>query len=198
MRKKQRGMTLPEAVVSVAILGLLVAIVLPALDRMIRRAALRGAALTVFDLLRITQEDARLLATERGVKFELAGGEWRYAVYEDGNRDGVRNRDIASGVDRLVDGPRPLFPHKAFARIGLAPAVPDPDTGKPMPLGASAVQFNSSTICSFAVTGDGTPGSIYLTNGRGDEAAMVRSSGNGGALRILYYGLEGIGWRLSR
>lgn len=195
---KEKGMTLPEAVVSVAILGLLVAVVLPALDRMVRRAALRGAALTVIDVLRIAQEDARLLDRERGVKFDLVNGEWRYAVYEDGNRDGVRNKDIASGADRLIDGPRPLFPQHTWARVGLAPAVPDPDTGKPMPFGASAVQFNSSTICSFSVNGDGTPGSIYLTNGRGDEAAMVRSSGNGGALRILYYGLDGVGWRLAR
>jgi prepilin-type N-terminal cleavage/methylation domain-containing protein len=196
--RKERGMTLPEAMVTVAILGMLVAIVLPALDRMIRRAALRSAALTVFEKLRITQEDARLLATERGVKFDQVDGEWRYAVYEDGNGDGVRNKDIASGKDILIEGPRPIFPPKTFARIGLVPAIPDPDTGKPMSVGASAVQFNSSTICSFAVTGDGTPGSIYFTNGREDEAAMVRSSGNGGALRILYYGLDGVGWRLAR
>jgi prepilin-type N-terminal cleavage/methylation domain-containing protein len=198
MRKQQRGMTLPEAVVSVAILGLLVAVALPALDRMIRRAALRGAALTVIEVLRIAQEDARLLDRERGVKFELFGGEWRYAVYEDGNRDGVRNKDIASGADRLIDGPHPLPRHPTFARIGLVDAIPDPDTGRPMPIGASAVQFGTSTICSFSVNGDGTPGSIYLTDGREDEAAMVRSSGNGGALRILYYGLDGVGWRLAR
>jgi type II secretory pathway pseudopilin PulG len=191
-------MTLPEAVTTLAILGMLLCIVLPALDRMLRRAALRGAAAAVIDVLRVTQEDARLLARDRGVKFEQTGGEWRYAVYEDGNGDGVRNKDIASGVDRLIEGPRALFPRKAFAQVGLAPALPDPDTGKPMPSGAPAVQFNSSTICSFAPTGDATPGSVYLTNGRADEAAMVRSSGSNGALRILYYGVEGVGWRLAR
>ncbi|HKO57447.1 MAG TPA: hypothetical protein VJ276_16355 [Thermoanaerobaculia bacterium] len=191
-------MTLPEAVTTLAILGMLLCIILPALDRMLRRAALRGAAAAVSDVLRITQEDARLLARDRGVKFDSVDGQWRYAVYEDGNADGVRNKDIASGTDRLIEPPRPLFSRKSFAQVGLAPSLPDPDTGQPMPPGKSAVQFNSSTICSFAPTGDATPGSIYLTNGRSDEAAMVRSSGNGGALRVLYYGLEGVGWRLAR
>ena len=114
-----------------------------------------------------------------------AYGGWNYAIYADGDNDGVLNEDIAKGIDKLEQGPEPLVSPRALATIGIPPrGLPDPDGGPRIGPEASPVQFNRSMLCSFASDGSGTPGSIYLRTVAGD-AAVVRCSGAGGRISVL-------------
>ncbi len=124
--------------------------------------------------LRALFQRVRLLAVARdravGLRFMVRGGVWHYAVYQDGDSDGVRNEDIASGKDIEIEPPR-AFIHPA-ARIG----VPDKDVRDPMNGGLLShrlpVRFNRSSVCSFSRSGEATNGSIVLTNGV--DATLLR------------------------
>jgi prepilin-type N-terminal cleavage/methylation domain-containing protein len=182
----QRGYTLVEMLVTVAIVGLFTTISLASLSNILWRAALRGAVVRICGLMAMTQEDAMAMRRGRAIKFlREADGGWSYAVFTDGDDDGVRNDDIDRGVDVLVQGPDVLVSPRAMATIGIpARGVPDPDGGRRIGPDASPVQFNRSLLCSFAADGSGTPGSIYLRTVAGD-AAVVRCSGEGGRVSVL-------------
>jgi len=193
---RQRGYSTMELAVSLAIFGIVAGIAVPAIVSLTQRAALRVGIARVYDLLRLTKEQAVSLAANRGIKFfRDEDGSWSYAVYDDGDGDGVLNADIESGVDPLVDGPEVLLPATGAATIGIPPdGVPDPDGGRRILPVAAPIQFNRSTICSFAMDGSSTPGSIYLRTVSGD-AAVIRASGDGGRLTILLLAKGSSRWR---
>ena len=98
------------------------------------------------------------------------------SVVQDGNRDGVRTRDIATQVDRLIE-PRmllsELFPGVA---IGLAPQTP---ASQPVTLGGT-------NILSFTPAGTSTSGSVYVLGRDGTQWA-VRVLGVTARVRLLRF-----------
>ena len=195
MKSCERGHSLLELLIALTITASMLAITLPALARVQRLTALRGAA----SEMRVIFDQARQLAVARnrniGIKFSAGNPGWNYAIYEDGDGDGVLNKDIASGADRLIRYPRPVLNGSKFGRIGLpVPPVPDPDSGKLMAANASPVRFNQSAICSFSRHGEGTSGSIYLTDGY-ETAAVLRINGTTGRIRTLTYDRAAKKWK---
>jgi prepilin-type N-terminal cleavage/methylation domain-containing protein len=188
-----RGMTFVECTVTMAIMGILLLCVVPALDGMLRRCALATAAEHVREPMMRAQGTAAALSRNCGVYYFLQNGEWMYAIYSDENGNGVLRSEIANGTDRRIEGPAPLLNVSAPIEIGIGDGITDPDTLEPFAEGSSPVEFNNSFICSFSQFGSGTPGSIFLTDG-GALAAVVRSSGADGNLRKLYYTGKGKKW----
>jgi prepilin-type N-terminal cleavage/methylation domain-containing protein len=195
MERSQRGMSLMELLVVLVLVALLTNLGVETLIRKARRVALRMTAINLQQAMQRVQFDSYGNSEYRGMRFSRTAGGWEYAVYEDGDRDGVLNADILSGIDVLVEGPFALTDRVVIATIGVPPrSIPHPDTGQPFPETMKAVNFNQSSICSFSPSGDATPGTIYLVNGTSGEAAMVRSSGEGGRIRAMFYGFGGKGW----
>jgi type II secretory pathway pseudopilin PulG len=192
---KQRGHTLAEIVVTMGSLGLITCITLPALSSILWRAMMRGAVVRVQSLLVNTQEEAIAMQKNRAVKFiRDDNGGWSYAIYTDGDGDGVLNADIAKGIDPLVEGPDILVDPQSMAIIGIpADGLPDPDGGARLTAETAPVQFNRSTLCSFSPDGSGTPGSVYLRTVGGD-AAVVRCSGETGRISVLQLNHWGRKW----
>ncbi|HET7437150.1 MAG TPA: GspH/FimT family pseudopilin [Thermoanaerobaculia bacterium] len=184
--RNQRGLSLIELLIVVAIIGLIAGVGLPSFASMHRRNAVKAACAelrTTFYLAR-----SRAIAHDRnsGLKFETVDGEWRFALYDDGDGDGLRSDDIRRGVDRRVTPLRRVLPESAAAKIGLPPVpIVDPD-GDRIAAGASPVQFNRSTICSFSPVGSSTPGTIYITDDVG-ELWAVRVYGTTAKMRLLRY-----------
>jgi Tfp pilus assembly protein PilE len=182
----EAGQSLVELVGVMAVAGLLAGIAMPQVLNATRRVALRSVAGSLIHTMLLAQAEAGAHSCNRALKFTQSGDDWSVAVYEDENGNGVRNDEIARGVDRLVVAPCDYPRNGPAAWIGFPDdPVNDPDTGKPIPAGTSPVNFNSSTLCSFSPSGDGTPGSVYITDGV--NAAMVRSSGSSGAVRFYLY-----------
>lgn len=191
MSRQSRGLSLIELLIVIVIVGLMISITLPSFGKMRRRAALQAAASELRSQFRLARSRAIAHNVNCGLKFLLLGGEWHFAIYEDGDDDGVRNDDIKSGKDRLIARPRVVFPTSKIVAIGLLDiTIKDPDGDSLAPT-KSPVVFNASTICSFSPLGQSTPGTIYITD-RGMDLYAVRVFGTSAKIRVLRY-LRGAG-----
>ncbi len=142
---------------------------------------------------------ARALATTMGVtvgvKFRSDGGRYEWALYRDGNGNGVRTAEINSGVDRSL-GLAVAWP-RSDVRPGILTGTPVPDPSSPgrnLDRVEDPIRFNNSDICSFSPVGESTPGSVYLWDGR-DRMAVVRIFGRSAKVRTLYYFRGEKSWR---
>jgi hypothetical protein len=122
-----------------------------------------------------------------GLKFRKNGDRFEWTLYGDGNGNGIRTAEIASGVDR------PLGVYFPWSRNDVRPAimtgtrVPDPSTpGRYLDRIDDPIRFNNSEICSFSPIGESTPGSVYLWDSR-NRMAVVRVFGATAKVRVLYY-----------
>ncbi|HUJ14080.1 MAG TPA: prepilin-type N-terminal cleavage/methylation domain-containing protein [Thermoanaerobaculia bacterium] len=192
---RQTGSSLLELIVVLAILGILVTMSTSATSTIVRRADLRAATGHIRSILELANEQGQVKGTYRAVRFTEVNGVWFYAIYEDGNGNGVSSDEIIRGIDRQIQAPQPLLPTPSGgAAIGFPPAgTVDPDTGRPFTGDPKGIQFGRSSMCSFSEYGDCTPGTIYLTDGV-SAGALVRCSGAGGQIRVLYYGLTTSSW----
>lgn len=189
----KRGYSLLELLTVIAILGILVTAAVPAFASIHRRGALRAAAVEVRSILNLARSRAIASGKNCGLKFLQIGGEWHFALYEDGDGDGVRNDDIKRGTDRMVAPPRAVFAPSSIVTIGLLrETIKNPDGEKLKPT-QSPVAFGKSAICSFSPLGESTPGTIYLTD-HGRDLYAVRVYGATAKVRVLRYDRDKKRW----
>jgi hypothetical protein len=147
----------------------------------IRSAAAEvGAALYRARMFALTQ------GVNVGVKYRTRNGRAEWTLYGDGNGNGVRSADIASGVDRPIGILTTWGRNDVRPAIMTGAAVPDPDGSGRLSPSSDPIRFNVSDICSFSAVGESTPGSIYLWDGH-DRMGVVRVYGRTAKIRTLYY-----------
>lgn len=189
------GLSSVELVAVIALVSALAAATARGAFQLQSALAVRSAAAE----LAATFFRARAFAITRGVsvgvKFRKDGGRYEWALYRDGNRNGIRSAEIASGVDRPL-GIAIVWPRNDV-RPGILEGgfVPDPSTpGLKLDNPDDPIRFGSSDICSFSPAGESTPGSVYLWDGR-DRMAVVRVFGRSAKVRTLYYFRGEKSWR---
>lgn len=185
-RNEPAGYSLAEMLAVVAIIGLFILISLPAFGSIQRRFALRAATAEMRSIFHVARMRAIARGRHAGLKFIRVGNEWSFAVYDDGDGDGLRNDDIARNIDKLVAPPRPVLPESRAINIGLlGVTIKDPD-GDDLTPSDSPVQFGRSLLCSFSPFGESTPGTIYITD-RGRDLWAVRVYGATAKIRVTRY-----------
>lgn len=188
--RRGNGLSLIETVVVLAIAALLLTLGVPRLLTMTRELRVEMAAHELMGVLRTARSAAVRSSANVGVKFHLEeGGRVSYAIYRDGDGDGVRTADIEAGIDPAESPLRELVHLGAHVHFGFpqGPAPRDPgDPRRRLRNLDDPIRFNRSDIASFNSLGGSTPGSLYLTDGL-DHLAVVRLFGRTGKAKVLVY-----------
>ncbi len=189
------GVSAAELLAVVAIGTLLLAVIVPALFHLRAAVCLRSAAAETSGALLL----ARAYAISRGrnvaVKFRKNGPRHEWALYGDGNGNGVLNLEIRSGVDPPLGVFFPWMRNDVLPGILTGNRVPDPgQPGRYLDRVDDPIRFNNSDLCSFSPMGESTPGSVYLWDGH-DRMAVVRVFGRTAKVRTLYHLRGERGWR---
>jgi prepilin-type N-terminal cleavage/methylation domain-containing protein len=189
MTPAEKGFTLIELVVVLAVVMSLLTLGVPPLLRTSDDLRLRMAAGEIVGVFRSSRSFAQRYGANVAVKFNTdKTGAVTFALYRDGNHNGVLTKDIASGKDRLVMPPQSLKLLGRDVGFGFPPGPPprDPGTGKPMDRLDDPIRFNGSDLASFSPLGTATPGSVYLRNGSG-HLMVVRVLDRTGKVSLLSY-----------
>jgi len=188
---RARGFSLVESLAVVAVALVMAAVAAPAFRALLADAHVLGAGRQFKSQFRLAYSTAVRSGVYTAIRFERRddGTVW-YAVYRDGDGDGVRSADIASGKDALISGPFPLSGGAPGVSVGINPGIPalPPESGM---LSGDPVRFGQSDILSFSPFGTATPGTFYLA---GDASqAAVRVTGGSARVRLMVW--RGGTWR---
>ncbi|HWM91423.1 MAG TPA: GspH/FimT family pseudopilin [Thermoanaerobaculia bacterium] len=198
MNRSERGFQLVELLVVLALFALVAGLSMPPILRISGQVRLRAAAGEVVGTLRLARSMAVRQCANVALKFRpRPGGHATYSMYRDADGDGVLNRDIDLGVDPEIAPPRRLEQignqvHFGFppGRLARDPAAP----GKWVRSGDDPIRFNNSNLASFGPLGTATPGTVFLTDGQRNLAA-VRVTGRTGKVKVIVYDFEEEVWK---
>ena len=194
-RRGNAGISLVELLLGLAISATLLTVIVPGVFHLRAAIAVRSAAGQVQSAFYRARSVAITRGALVGVKFRRNGLRHEWALYADGNGNGVRNAEITSGVDRPLGIFYPWDRNDVMPGILTTAPVPDPGSpGSYLDRLDDPIRFNNSDICSFSPVGESTPGSVYLWDGH-DRMGVVRVFGRSAKIRTLYHRRGEPGWK---
>jgi hypothetical protein len=151
-----------------------------------------GATRYISTRLYRARSEAVMRSADVAVKFVHSDAGYAFAVYIDGNRNGVRATDIEHGIDRQVGATERLGDSFAGVDFGALPGLPPVDEGTIAP-GADPIRLGPSNAVTFTALGTATPGSLYIRSGRGAQY-VIRIFGQTGKTRMLRFNVRTGKW----
>ena len=170
-----QGYTLVEVLFVTALIAVLSAIAVPQSLATADRARASAAVRYLASRMAMARSHAVMRSANVALRFDEDRAGITFQMFVDGNRNGVRVRDIEASVDRPLDTPAhlsDLFPGVAIAVSGEA--------------GSDPLRIGSSNLLSFAPLGTATSGSIYV-RGRDGSQFAIRILGATGRVRVQRY-----------
>jgi Tfp pilus assembly protein FimT len=191
------GFSIAELLVALAAIAIVASLGLPELFRATEQTRLGLGAGEIASSLHLTRVYAIRHSANVAIKFQAEGDGVSYALFRDGDGDGVRTADIEHGVDPQVEPWRRLTHLGRGVGFGFPPGPlpPDPTSGRA--IGGSRddpIRFNNSDLASFSASGTATPGSVYLTDGR-RGLIVVRVTNLSGRVRTMRWDRDRGAWR---
>jgi type II secretory pathway pseudopilin PulG len=152
-----------------------------------------GATRYIAARLHAARMEAVQRSAEVALQFTQTGSGYSYAVYVDGNRNGVLTRDIQRGTDRLIGLPERLPDQFTGVDFGAIPGLPPVDSGGTAP-GTDPIRLGSGNLASFAASGTSSSGTVYIRS-QGDAQYAVRIFGETGRIRMWKFDRGRRQWR---
>jgi hypothetical protein len=167
---------LVDLLVAIAIVLTVSGVAVPQTVTLMQRSRAEAAARYLAS--RMARARAEAVSRSAAVALQLEQGATDFVIraYIDGNRNGVRSADIASGADMLMDAPIRLS--ELFPRVTLS-LSPDGASLDPLTVGAR-------TLISFTPNSTATSGTLYIRASDGGQFA-VRVLGATARTRLLRY-----------
>jgi type II secretory pathway pseudopilin PulG len=144
-----------------------------------------GAARYVSARFQRARMEAVMRSTPVALQFVQTPDGYRYAVYLDGNGNGVLTSDIASGVDRQINAAEQLRDRFAGVDFGAVPGLPPIDPGGTAP-GNDPIRLGAGSLATFTPLGSSSSGTVYI-KGRHNAQYAVRIFGDTGKTRMLKF-----------
>lgn len=177
-----RGYSLLELLTVITIGVTLTAAAIPEYLTSLDDERARGAAHHIAGRLQRARMEAVMRSAMVGVQFTQTAAGYSYAVYLDGNRNGVLSRDIQRGVDRMIAATEQLPEQFTGVEFGAIPGLPPVDAGGTPP-GIDPIRLGAGSIVSFSALGTSSSGTVYIRSRR-DAQYAVRVFGETGRTRM--------------
>lgn len=175
------------------LLGVSAAVALPSLRTGLAGMRAAAAARHLAARVQSTRVRAVMGSVRTGLRFEREGGGYRYATFADGDGDGLRARDVRSGVDARLTPFERIGDRFPGVVLGIADTVPAISNRGTLPAGADPIRFGASDTLTFSPLGTATSGTLYLHDRAGRQFA-VRVLGATGRTRILEFSAAAASW----
>jgi type II secretion system GspH-like protein len=153
----------------------------------------RGATQYISARLHQARSEAVMRSADVAIQFAPSDQGYTFAAYVDGNRNGVRTREIETGVDRRLGAIARLGDSFSGVEFGTVADLPSIDPDGPT-LGGDPIRLGPSGFATFTALGTARPGSVYIRSRRGHQYA-VRILGVTGRTRMLRFDLRTRQWR---
>ncbi len=156
-----------------AVMAILAGMAIPQTTATIERSRTLSAARYLATRLALARTQAVAHSANVALVFVADGDTYTVAAYSDGNGNGVRTRDIATGIDPVVEAPvrfSDLFP-------GVSLFLSDP---------AEVRAPDPGALMSFSRIGTASSRTLYV-RGRDRSQYAVRVLGATGRTRLLRY-----------
>jgi type II secretory pathway pseudopilin PulG len=144
-----------------------------------------GAAHYLSGRMQRARMEAVSRSAEVALRFTVDASGYSFAMYLDGNRNGVLTRDISRGADPALGAPERLTDNFQSVDFGVLPGLPPVDPGGAPP-GVDPLKLGASNIVAFSPMGTSSTGSVYIL-GRGGNQYVIRVYGETGKTRVLKF-----------
>ena len=152
-----------------------------------------GATRYIAARLQRARMEAVMRSAEVAMRFNLTPDGYSFAVFLDGNGNGVRARDIRSGLDGRIGAEERLFDQFTGVDFGAIPDLPAIDAGGTPP-GNDPIRLGASGLASFSARGTASTGTVYIRSRRHAQYA-VRVFGDTGKTRMVKFDRRTRRWR---
>lgn len=188
---RRAGTSLLELTLVLAVTATLTGIAVPALFVGLDHARTAAAARYLESKARLARMQAVTRSVAMGIRFEKHEGSYRFAMYVDGNFNGIRTADIGRGIDRMISPYERIgdqFPGVTFGIVDGVPGVGGAAGG-----GIDPIRLGRSDIMTFTAAGTATSGTMYIRSRKGHQYA-VRILGATGRTRVLEFDVGAGTW----
>jgi type II secretory pathway pseudopilin PulG len=168
------GYSLVEVLCVCLLVAMVAGVAIPQTAGVVSRARTIAAARYLAAQLQSARGQAAARNTYVGVQVTVRGSSLVVATFRDGNRNGVRNNDIVSGVDPLI-----------VPAVDLGALFPGTEAGGADGLEPAPTLVDEISLYSFGPNGTASSGTVYL-RGR-DVQYGVRVLGSTGRVRVVKY-----------
>lgn len=165
------GFTVTELLFAAALAATLTGLAAPVFDHAVDD--LRTASAARYIAGRV--HSARIEALKRGaavaLRFEPGSDDYTFTEIVDGNGNGIRTAEVASGTDTPLGPPDRLGLKFGGVRFGLLPGVPDADGSSTT--NTDGVRIGSARILTLSPDGTATSGTLYVRGRRAQYAVRI-------------------------
>ena len=190
---RSNGYSLVELAIVMAIGATLLGAAIPGYLTGIDDYRASGAARHLSGRFQRARMEAVMRSATVAVQFTQASSGYSYAVYLDGNRNGVLSRDIQRGVDVPIGAVERLPEQFSGVEFGAIPGLPPVDSGGTPP-GTDPIRLGAGSLASFTAMGTASSGTVYI-RGRHDAQYAVRILGETGKTRVMKFDPGTRQWR---